>query len=232
MTMGRYSRKQSACAGKESAEDFGKRREDQREISAHLQLNYANTPPCGCAGVTFLFSLIHPLYEPFVCFPIIWITHLNYPVQLDYANTSPFRCVGVTFLLAFIRPLYKSLLASYCLDYPFQPDYAKFPRANAGEFCILFSPSAGVLYIIFYFHYTKILWGFRSYQLPKTIWFRKRSPVQSLRNYFLSFLVRPLHKLFAFSPIISTLHKTQFCKYSSMCLQGNNYLPFYVSPLY
>lgn len=105
VTMGRYSRKQSACAGKESAEDFGKRREDQREISAHLQLNYANTPPCGCAGVTFLFSLIHPLY--------------------------------------------KSLLASYYLDYPFQPDYAKFPRANAGEFCILFSPSAGVLYIIF-----------------------------------------------------------------------------------
>ena len=39
VTMGRYSRKQSVCAGKESAEDFGKRREDQREISAHLQLN-------------------------------------------------------------------------------------------------------------------------------------------------------------------------------------------------
>ena len=39
VTMGRYSRKQSACAGKESAEDFGKGREDQREISAHLQLN-------------------------------------------------------------------------------------------------------------------------------------------------------------------------------------------------
>lgn len=93
VTMGRYSRKQSACAGKESAEDFGKRREDQREISAHLQLNYANTPPCGCAGVTF-FSLIRPLHEPFVCFPIIWITHRHYPVQLDYANTSPFRCVG------------------------------------------------------------------------------------------------------------------------------------------
>lgn len=125
MTMGRYSRKQSACAGKESAEDFGKRREDQREVSAHLQLNYANTPPCGCAGVTFLLSLI--------------------------------------------RPLYKSLLASYYLDYPFQPDYAKFPRANAGEFCILFSPSAGILYIFFYFHYTETLGGFRSYQLPKTI---------------------------------------------------------------
>lgn len=110
VTMGRYSRKQSACAGKESAEDFGKRREDQREISAHLQLNYENTPPCGCAGVTF-FSLIRPLHEPFVCFPIIWITHLNYPVQLDYANTSPFRC--------------------------------------AGSIVCFFSPSAGVLYIIF-----------------------------------------------------------------------------------
>lgn len=116
VTMGRYSRKQSACAGKESAEDFGKRREDQREISAHLQLNYANTPPCGCAGVTF-FSLIRPLHEPFVCFPIIWITLLNYPVQLDFANTHPFRCVGGgTFLLSLIRPLYKSLLASYYLD--------------------------------------------------------------------------------------------------------------------
>ena len=68
-----------------------------------------------------------------------------------------------------IRPLYKSLLASYYLDYPFQPDYAKFPRANAGEFCILFSPSAGILYIFFYFHYTETLGGFRSYQLPKTI---------------------------------------------------------------
>lgn len=124
MTMGRYSRKQSACAGKESAEDFGKRREDQREISAHLQLNYENTPPCGCAGVTF-FSLIRPLHEPFVCFPIIWITPFNPIMQI--------------------------------------------PCADAGGFCILFSPSAGVLYIIFYFHYTKILWSFRSYQLPKTI---------------------------------------------------------------
>lgn len=130
MTMGRYSRKQSACAGKESAEDFGKRREDQREISAHLQLNYENTPPCGCAGVTF-FSLIRPLHEPFVCFPIIWITHLNYPVQLDYANTSPFRC--------------------------------------AGSIVCFFSPSAGILYIFFYFHYTETLGDFRSYQLPKTI---------------------------------------------------------------
>ena len=159
VTMGRYSRKQTACAGKESAEDFGKRREDQREISAHLQLNYANTPPCGCAGVTF-FSLIRPLHEPFVCFPIIWITHLNYPVQLD---------TGGLLFYSLIRPLYKSLLASYYLDYPFQPDYAKFPRANAGEFCILFSPSAGVLYIFFFFHYTETLGDFRSYQLPKTI---------------------------------------------------------------
>ena len=165
--MGRYSRKQTACAGKESAEDFGKRREDQREISAHLQLNYANTPPCGCAGVTF-FSLIRPLHEPFVCFPIIWITHLNYPVQLDYANTHPFRYRGVTFLLSYssIVQIFIGFLLS---GLPFQPDYAKFPRANAGEFCILFSPSAGVLYIFFFFHYTETLGDFRSYQLPKTI---------------------------------------------------------------
>ena len=94
VTMGRYSRKQSVCAGKESAEDFGKRREDQREISAHLQLNYANTPPCGCAGVTFLLSLI--------------------------------------------RPLYKSLLASYYLDYPFQPDYANPPVQMRGNFAYFF----------------------------------------------------------------------------------------------
>ena len=138
VTMGRYSRKQSACAGKESAEDFGKRREDQREISAHLQLNYANTPPCGCAGVTFLLSLIRPLHEPFVCFPIIWIIHLNYPVQLDYANTHPFRYRGGTFLLSLIRPLYKSLLASYYLDYPFQPDYANSPAQMRGNFVYFF----------------------------------------------------------------------------------------------
>ena len=137
VTMGRYSRKQSACAGKESAEDFGKRREDQREISAHLQLNYANTPPCGCAGVTFLLSLIRPLHEPFVCFPIIWITHLNYPVQLDYANTHPFRYRGVLFY-SLIRPLYKSLLASYYLDYPFQPDYANSPAQMRGNFVYFF----------------------------------------------------------------------------------------------
>ena len=41
-----------------------------------------------------------------------------------------------------------------------------------------------------------------------------------------------MHKLFALSPIISTLHKTQFCKSSSMCFQRNNYLPFHVRPLY
>lgn len=81
VTMGRYSRKQTACAGKESAEDFGKRREDQREISAHLQLNYANTPPCGCAGVTFLFSLIRPLYKS-----LLASYYLDYPSELSRAT--------------------------------------------------------------------------------------------------------------------------------------------------
>ena len=119
----------------------------------------------------YFFTLSYPsIVQIFYWLPIIWITHLNYPVQLDYANTHPFRYRGgVTFLFSLIRPLCKSLLASYYLDYPFQPDYAKFPRANAGEFCILFSPSAGVLYIFFYFHYTETLGDFRSYQLPKTI---------------------------------------------------------------
>lgn len=92
VTMGRYSRKQSACAGKESAEDFGKRREDQREISAHLQLNYANTPPCGCAGVTFLFSLIRPLCAAFICLHIIWITPFNPIMQIP-----PCRCGGILY---------------------------------------------------------------------------------------------------------------------------------------
>lgn len=148
VTMGRYSRKQSACAGKESAEDFGKRREDQREISAHLQLNYANTPPCGCAGVTF-FSLIRPLHEPFVCFPIIWITLLNYPVQLDYANTSPFRCVGGYFFTLSYSSIVQIFIGFLLSGLPLSTRLCKSPRADAGEFCILFSSSAGVLYIIF-----------------------------------------------------------------------------------
>ena len=78
VTMGRYSRKQTACAGKESAEDFGKRREDQREISAHLQLNYANTPPCGCAGVTFFLS-----------YPSVARTFCLLPHYLDYPSELP-----------------------------------------------------------------------------------------------------------------------------------------------
>lgn len=130
VTMGRYSRKQSACAGKESAEDFGKRREDQREISAHLQLNYANTPPCGCAGVTFLLSLIRPLYKSFIGFLLsglpICITPCNSITQIP-------------------------------------------TRLDTGEFCILFSPSAGVLYIFFYFHCTDFLFTFYPHRLPNTI---------------------------------------------------------------
>lgn len=141
VTMGRYSRKQSACAGKESAEDFGKWREDQREISAHLQLNYANTPPCGCAGVTFLLSLIHPLYAAFICLHTIWITLLNYPVQLDFANTHPFRCVGGV--------LFYSLLFVHCTNLywlpiiwitPFNP-IMQIPPCRCG----------GILYTFFFF---------------------------------------------------------------------------------
>ncbi len=156
--MGRYSRKQTACAGKESAEDFGKRREDQREISAHLQLNYANTPPCGCAGVTF-FSLIRPLHEPFVCFPIIWITHLNYPVQLDYANTHPFRYRGVTFLLSYssIVQIFIGFLLS---GLPLSTRLCKIPpRKCGGILYTFFSFRRSTLYIFFLPLYGDS-WGF------------------------------------------------------------------------
>ena len=168
VTMGRYSRKQTACAGKESAEDFGKRREDQREISAHLQLNYANTPPCGCAGVTF-FSLIRPLHEPFIGFLLsglpICITPCNsitqIPTRLDTGGV-----------------LFYSLLFVHCTNLywlpiiwitPFNPIMQIPPCRCVGSIVCFFSPSAGILYIFFYFHYTETLGGFRSYQLPKTI---------------------------------------------------------------
>lgn len=105
VTMGRYSRKQSACAGKESAEDFGKRREDQREISAHLQLNYANTPRAVARGLLF-YSLLSV------------------------------RCAQLLF-------------ASTLSGLPLSTRLCKSHRADAGEFCILFSPSVGILYIIF-----------------------------------------------------------------------------------
>ena len=130
-------------------------------------------PRAVARGLLF-FSLIRPLHEPFVCFPIIWITHLNYPVQLDYANTHPFRYRGV---------LFYSLLSVRCtnlywlpiiwithLNYPVQLDYANTsPFRCVGSIVCFFSPSAGILYIFFYFHYTETLGGFRSYQLPKTI---------------------------------------------------------------
>ena len=65
VTMGRYSRKQSVCAGKESAEDFGKRREDQREISAHLQLNYADST---CFLTEILSRNYYRSYSHFIYF--------------------------------------------------------------------------------------------------------------------------------------------------------------------
>ena len=88
-------------------------------------------------GVLF-YSLLFVHCTNLYWLPIIWITHLHYPVQLDYANTHPFRYRGGTFLLSLIRPLYKSLLASYYLDYPFQPDYANPPVQMRGEYCMLF----------------------------------------------------------------------------------------------
>ena len=88
----------------------------------------------------YFFTLSYPsVVQIFYWLPIIWITHLNYPVQLDYANTHPFRYRGgVTFLFSLIRPLYKSLLASYYLDYPFQPDYANPPVQMRGNFVFFF----------------------------------------------------------------------------------------------
>ena len=87
----------------------------------------------------YFFTLSYPsVVQIFYWLPIIWITHLNYPVQLDYANTHPFRYRGGTFLLSLIRPLYKSLLASYYLDYPFQPDYANPPVQMRGNFAYFF----------------------------------------------------------------------------------------------
>ena len=43
---------------RESARIDGEEHEVRREISARSQLNDENTPPCGCAGVTFLSKII------------------------------------------------------------------------------------------------------------------------------------------------------------------------------
>ena len=94
-------------------------------------------PRAVARGLLF-YSLLSVRCTNLYWLPIIWITHLHYPVQLDYANTHPFRYRGVTFLLSLIRPLYKSLLASYYLDYPFQPDYANPPVQMRGNFVYFF----------------------------------------------------------------------------------------------
>ena len=50
---GRYNRWYPNVRRRESARIDGEEREVRREISARSQLNDENTPPCGCAGVTF-----------------------------------------------------------------------------------------------------------------------------------------------------------------------------------
>ena len=147
--MGRYSRKQSACAGKESAEDFGKRREDQREISAHLQLNYANTPPCGCAGVTFLFSLIRPLYKSFIGFLLsglpICITPCNsitqIPTRLDTGGGYFFTLSYSSIVQIFIGFLLSGL--------PLSTRLCKIPPRKCGGILHTFFSFRRSTYIIF-----------------------------------------------------------------------------------
>ena len=50
---GRYNRWYPNVRRRESARIDGEEHEVRREISARSQLNDENTPPCGCAGVTF-----------------------------------------------------------------------------------------------------------------------------------------------------------------------------------
>lgn len=118
----------------------------------------------------YFFTLSYPsVVQIFYWLPIIWITHLNYPVQLDYANTHPFRYRGGYFFTLSYSSIVQIFIGFLLSGLPLSTRLCKSPRADAGEFCILFSPSAGVLYIFFYFHYTETLGDFRSYQLPKTI---------------------------------------------------------------
>ena len=74
--------------------------------------------------------------------------------------------------------LFYSLLFVHCTNLywlpiiwitPFNPIMQIPPCRCVGSIVCFFSPSAGILYIFFYFHYTETLGGFRSYQLPKTI---------------------------------------------------------------
>ena len=54
---GRYNRWYPNVRRREFARIDGEEREVRREISARSQLNDENTPPCGCAGVTFFSDL-------------------------------------------------------------------------------------------------------------------------------------------------------------------------------
>ena len=109
----------------------------------------------------YFFTLSYPsVVQIFYWLPIIWITHLNYPVQLDYANTSPFRYRGGYFFIL----SYPSVVQIFYwlpiiwithLHYPVQLDYANtHPFRYRGILYTFFSFRRSTLYNFF----TSIIW--------------------------------------------------------------------------
>lgn len=97
----------------------------------------------------YFFTLSYPsVVQIFYWLPIIWITHLNYPVQLDYANTHPFRYRGGV--------LFYSLLFVHCTNLywlpiiwitPFNPIMQIPPCRCGGILHTFFSFRRSTLYI-------------------------------------------------------------------------------------
>ena len=105
-------------------------------------------PRAVARGLLF-YSLLSVRCTNLYWLPIIWITHLNYPVQLDYANTHPFRYRGV---------LFYSLLFVHCTNLywlpiiwitPFNPIMQIPPCRYGGILYTFFSFRRNTLYDFF-----------------------------------------------------------------------------------
>ena len=97
----------------------------------------------------YFFILSYPsVVQIFYWLPIIWITHLNYPVHLDYANTSPFRCVGGYFFTLSYSSIVQIFIGFLLSGLPLSTRLCKIPpRKCGGILHTFFSFRRSTLYI-------------------------------------------------------------------------------------
>lgn len=102
---------------RESARIDGEEREVRREISARSQLNDENTPPCGCAGVTFLSKIILTIVID-LTFHIVYIKlFIQFLYTFSRRIMSPYLIFAIITVIVLLVACVIHYFADSCVDF-------------------------------------------------------------------------------------------------------------------